>query len=511
MKMRRLTMAFLLALVVGLLSVTALAADTNITSGGTYDIESGTVTIGTFTGDVTLNLNGVTIDAIDASGLTGDLTINLSGSNKITTSGVGIQVKDGQNLTIQGDGTLYITAGTNGITGTGTAIFTNNASVNVKASGAYGITGFATVTISGTYTQVIAEGTTAAIHATTSIVATDMKMVDENGDAVTIAGGALEDGSGAVIKYAQIGQVKVSSSPKRYILTVIEGEGGEISPFRGFKYSISKGRDSNDFKFTPDEGYEIYDVLVDGESIGAVTGYQFIDIRTNHTLEVQFAPGSSLADLDDTDETDEIDAIDGNEEGTYPLSDVTDPYVIGYEDGTFAPDADITRAETATVFSRMMDEEMDEEIDYVSDFEDVSADLWYSQQVAFLESLDIVIGYEDNTFRGDNAITRAEYAAVASRFADLELTEENVFADVADDHWAVAYINAAVANGWLVAKADGTFAPEETMTRAEVVVLFNALMGRTYDEAAGLTENFSDVEPDHWAYGDIVVAVNPVN
>jgi len=99
-------------------------------------------------------------------------------------------------------------------------------------------------------------------------------------------------------------------------------------------------------------------------------------------------------------------------------------------------------------------------------FSDVSANSWYSQSVNYLSSIDILSGYPDGTFKPGNAITRAEFATIASRFDQLVSTDSNAFSDISG-HWAVGYINSASAKGWMNGYEDGSFKPNNKITRAE--------------------------------------------
>ena len=141
-------------------------------------------------------------------------------------------------------------------------------------------------------------------------------------------------------------------------------------------------------------------------------------------------------------------------------------------------------------------------------FSDVADSSWYAQAVNYLASLEIINGYPDGTFRPDAPMTRAEFATIASRFVELESTDSNIFSDVPSGHWAVAYINSAFAKGWINGYPDGTFKPENNISRAEVVTLVNAMLSRKIDEdALALVVNpYPDLNSAHWAYAGIIEA-----
>lgn len=190
-------------------------------------------------------------------------------------------------------------------------------------------------------------------------------------------------------------------------------------------------------------------------------------------------------------------------------------YIKGYPDGTFGPDLSITRAEVASIFSRLTVKKMDIATDAVSSFSDVDADAWYANAVAFMEQEGIVKGYEDGTFKPDNQITRAEFAVIASRFYELEEVNENIFEDVTSEHWAFFEINSAYKNSLINGYEGNTFKPDNKITRAEVVTIINRMTGRNAEaefDNADLSGwiIFSDVadESAHWAFYDVVEASN---
>ena len=129
-----------------------------------------------------------------------------------------------------------------------------------------------------------------------------------------------------------------------------------------------------------------------------------------------------------------------------------------------------------------------------------------------MTSAGILEGYEDGTFRPDASITRAEFAAIASRFDKLEAGSKT-FSDVPESHWAYEAISSAAEKGWINGYPDGTFRPENAITRAEAVTLANAVLQRECDEAFvadHLSEmlTFNDLSDGHWAYGEIMEAAN---
>ncbi len=165
------------------------------------------------------------------------------------------------------------------------------------------------------------------------------------------------------------------------------------------------------------------------------------------------------------------------------------------------------------MFARLMVDKMDATQTYSSSFTDVTSNLWYANTIGYMEQFGIVSGYDDGTFGGGKYITRAEFASIASRFSSLIATDENAFYDVKDTHWALKYINSAAAKGWISGYEDGSFKPEQPITRAEAVCVVNNVLGRDCDEDYVLengTEvtSFSDLATSHWAYYNVMEATN---
>lgn len=186
---------------------------------------------------------------------------------------------------------------------------------------------------------------------------------------------------------------------------------------------------------------------------------------------------------------------------------------MGDENGNFRADAGITRAEVVVLFSRLLKNPMPSGLKLTSKFGDVPQDKWYFTSVAYMEQFGIVSGYEDGTFRPEDTISRSELVAIASRFSQLELTNKQFYSDVPEDHWAALYINSAKLKGWVSGYADGTFKPNQGITRGETVSLVNAFLGREPDKKfidahASELKSFSDVSKSYWGYYEIVEATN---
>jgi hypothetical protein len=183
-------------------------------------------------------------------------------------------------------------------------------------------------------------------------------------------------------------------------------------------------------------------------------------------------------------------------------------YMSGYADGSFEPDSEITRAEAAMVFYRLLN---DQNVPITETFADVKSGDWYAEAVNTLASLDIVGGDEKGAFRPKDSITRAEFIALVMHFGNVFCGCENIFTDVDEDAWYYDYVMSAVDLDWVSGYADGTFHPNEYITRAEVANITNRVLDRQPDidyleENAESINEFDDVEPDYWACYDILEA-----
>ena len=187
-----------------------------------------------------------------------------------------------------------------------------------------------------------------------------------------------------------------------------------------------------------------------------------------------------------------------------------DAYLLGYEDGTVRPEGSITRAEVATIFFRLLtDESRDKFWSQTNDYTDVPADAWYNSAVSTLSNAGILDGYEDGTFRPDGNITRAEFATITARFLEASYDGGNRFPDI-DGHWAAEYINEAANAGIVDGYEDGTFRPQQNITRAEAVTMVNRTVDR-HPDADHLLDNmvtWPDNPESAWYYAQIQEATN---
>lgn len=187
-------------------------------------------------------------------------------------------------------------------------------------------------------------------------------------------------------------------------------------------------------------------------------------------------------------------------------------FLVGYTDGTFGPERNMTRAEVTTMFARLLTEQIEADKTYSNNFSDVPKGYWAANYIGYMQQFGIITGYSDGSFRPNAPVTRAEFAAIASRFEKLTEGSKS-FTDVSDTYWAARYINFAATRGWVTGYSDGTFKPENTITRAEVAAVTCRLLERSADQnyiRSHLNElrTFSDVTESHWAYWYAMEAAN---
>jgi len=146
-------------------------------------------------------------------------------------------------------------------------------------------------------------------------------------------------------------------------------------------------------------------------------------------------------------------------------------------------------------------------------YPDIFPGAWYANDVCYMHKLGVLAYYSrDARFRPTDPVTRAEFATLAAHFDNLAPSATNKFTDVPNDHWAVRFINSAEAKGWIEGFPDGTFKPEDNITRAQVVTLVNRMLERKADQAyltanaSALPRSYSDIASGHWAYWDVMEA-----
>ena len=353
-----------------------------------------------------------------------------------------------------------------------------------------------------------------------------------------------------------------------HTITATAGTGGTIDPEGAV--TVAEGADQK-FEITADEGYHIADVKVDGKSaqLDKDNTYTFTKVNADHTIEATFASNgggggggttrytltyesnggteykseqydrNTVVKLDKTParegytftgwyadkdlEGDPITEIKMTSNKTvYAGWEVTEipewlngddhfAYVIGYEDGTVRPQNDISRAEVATIFFRLLKDDV--RAQYLAEsngFTDVAAGTWYNTAISTMAKMGVLDGYPDGSFRPDASITRAEFAVICARFDDSARESDSSFTDISG-HWAEVEIERAATLGWINGYEDGTFRPDAEITRAEAMTLINRVLQRLPETADDLLDNmttWSDVQPNAWYYLAVQEATN---
>ncbi len=187
-------------------------------------------------------------------------------------------------------------------------------------------------------------------------------------------------------------------------------------------------------------------------------------------------------------------------------------YIMGYPDGTVQPEGEITRAEACTIFFRLLtDSSRDYYFSKTNDYTDVNAGDWFNNAISTLSNAGIVTGYNDGTFRPNQPITRGEMAKIIANFANLNKGTKS-FTDLSG-HWSKTYVELAAGNGWIAGYPDGSFRPDQKITRAETVTMINRVLERVPAKELRLLSRsimltFPDNNPGDWYYIAIQEASN---
>ena len=187
-------------------------------------------------------------------------------------------------------------------------------------------------------------------------------------------------------------------------------------------------------------------------------------------------------------------------------------YIVGYPNGNVEPNGNITRAEVATIFFRLLTEEARTANSTQSNsLSDVTRGQWFNHAVSTLSSMGIVKGHNDGTFAPNAPITRAEFAAIAARFDDKNTDTSSKFTDIAS-HWAKNEIGIAANKGWINGYPDGTFRPNQYITRAEAMTLVNRVLNRLPENSSDLLDSMikwpDNSDASAWYYLAVQEATN---
>lgn len=298
---------------------------------------------------------------------------------------------------------------------------------------------------------------------------------------------------------------------ERVTITASAGEGGTITP--SGQTTLDWGTAQAEFTIKADTGYAFSGVTVDGELIHVSTAdqptalrrnadstytYTFTDIRKDHVIVGTFRAGGTPDSPTDPADSGVSELLDTSQHNAY---------MQGRGENQFWPDANITRAEVAMIFYRLL---RDQNVPITTTFSDVNADAWYADAVNTLASLGILNGYPDGSFRPDQSITRGEFATITARLAYSADTGVVVnFSDVAENTWYYDNIQLNAYYGWVQGYPDGSFRPERNIARAEATKIVNYMTGRIADRTAidsGRGTRFEDVADMHWAFYHITEA-----
>lgn len=207
-----------------------------------------------------------------------------------------------------------------------------------------------------------------------------------------------------------------------------------------------------------------------------------------------------------------IPPVDPDDSGVSDLLNTDDhiQYLFGYPEGTFGPENNMTRAEVAQMFYNLL---LDQDVTITKTFDDVPANAWYAKAVNTLASLGVVSGVGNGDFEPERSITRAEFTSIAMKFAEGKTGGTNIFSDVKSTDWFYRAVVNSTQYGWIHGYGDGTFRPNNPITRVEVTAIVNNMLGREADvdfvtEHYDELNHFSDLEASHWGYYHIVEATN---
>ena len=233
-------------------------------------------------------------------------------------------------------------------------------------------------------------------------------------------------------------------------------------------------------------------VTVKAKDTFSRSGYTFKNWNTQADGKgTSFAPGAQVI-VDNIGSNDLYAIWDKNSSGGHGGGSITIPddvptglngkdhyaYVVGYPDGMVYPQKNITRAEVATIFFRLLEDETREaNMTKSNSYNDMKDGAWYTCAVSTLSKMGIIKGYEDGSFKPDASISRAEFAAIAARFDPDGDKTPATFSDVSS-HWAKDEISIAANHGWIKGYEDGSFKPDQKITRAETMTLVNRVLKR---------------------------------
>ena len=304
-----------------------------------------------------------------------------------------------------------------------------------------------------------------------------------------------------------------------------DGKKGEIAPS---KIEVPLGTDPTDFM--AEIKYKLNDMTVVwssdnekvatvdengivtyvGEGQATITAASKQNKQLKDTVKVTVTKGT--ASTTPTPSPTPTPDYENNKTDSLITGEMLNPYIVGYDDYVFGPELPISREELSAIFARLIANSIYMDKEYDTSFPDVP-ETWSKTYIGYLEGFNVVTGYEDGTFRPHNYITRAEMAVMMAKAEGYDISgtmdaSELDFPDVDQGYstWAVKAIKILTDKGIMQGYTDGTFRPGQPITRAETVATVNRVLADM--EVADIEILPSDVTDAHWAYNDIVFAMN---
>jgi uncharacterized repeat protein (TIGR02543 family) len=296
--------------------------------------------------------------------------------------------------------------------------------------------------------------------------------------------------------YTQNSSSGGSSGRATYTLTYNTNGGTEISSERvntGTSVDLTK-------KVTSHDGYDFGGWYTDAELTKPVSG-NTLTVNGNTTLYAWWIARTIEGSITTTTTTPEL-----------LVSDDHFAYIMGYTDGKIRPEANITRAEAATIFFRLLKEDVRESnLTKTNNFSDVNEGNWFNTAVSTMANLGILKGRSSGQFDPNAPITRAELAAICARFDEGSSDIGNSFSDISG-HWAESEIKRASSLGWIEGYTDGTFRPDKDITRAESMTLINRVLNRIPENTTDLLDDMNiwsdNKDTTRWYYLAVQEATN---
>ncbi len=348
------------------------------------------------------------------------------------------------------------------------------------------------------------------------------------------AGAVVTDVVGEDFNFVSVNTLRLTVDGREYVATVdgnkveFRENAGDSTPAYVVEYNAETDSFTWTFNVPVLTGQKItlsYDLKLDGKRSTVPGKYV---LPTNETASLTPDPDAQTPESLPFPEP-SLSYTVSKDDGGYtppPLLNTEDhfAYIVGYpvdyytgektDDQTkmpVKPQGQITRAEVATIFFRMLtDEARNEYWSQTSSYTDVSVNNWFNNAVCTLSNAGIISGYPDGTFRPNGQITRAEFATIASRFFDVTVSGADAFPDISG-HWARQYINEAAAIGIITGYEDGTFRPQKLITRAEAMTMVNRTLGRAPEKDHLLDDMLKwpdNMDTTQWYYAQVQEATN---